>query len=102
MWFLESLFAGASSMILHQVIGYGLIALLLAVAWFSPVFKKDFIYAAIIVGVALFFEQVGVHDEAKHAAAQEQVIEKHVEQAVTKSKSSKVRHAKDPWNDPKN
>lgn len=97
-----SFFIGLWPLIWHQAAGYGFIAVLLAAAYFSPIFKKDFVYAAIIVGVALFVYQYGVHDEAKRVDAQEQVVNKKVDNAVQTSKSAKVRHAKDPWNNPKN
>jgi hypothetical protein len=96
-----SFLVGLWPLIWHQFAGYGLIVGLLAAAYFSPVFKKDFVYAAIIVGVTLFVYQYGVHDEAKRVAVQEQVVNKKVDQAVQTSKSAKVRHAKDPWNNKK-
>ena len=85
-------------MVLHQGIGAVLVIGFLAAAYFSPVFKKDFFYAALIVAAFLFAEDIGIHDEKKHTAAQEQLVEKKVDTSVAKAKSPAVLRKKDPWN----
>jgi hypothetical protein len=74
-----------------------LIICLLLLAWFSPVFKKDFVWAAIVVAVALVLFNVGVHSEAKRVVAQEAVVNTTVDNAVKRSTTPSVRKSKDPW-----
>ena len=93
-----TLFNGAWDLIWHQSLGVILIAGFLAAAYFSPVFKKDFFYAAIIVGVFLVAEDIGIHDEHKKVVAQEKVINTDVDKAVQHSVTPKARKSKDPWN----
>lgn len=76
-----------------------LIGVLLAAAWFSPVFKKDFIYGAIVVAVGLFIYGIGVHDEHAKWNLREQAIIKQVRDAV---KYAIENGTKDPYDDPRN
>lgn len=75
---------------------------LLAAAYFSPVFKKDLFYASLVVAAWMIAEDIGIHDERLRVQAQEQVINKKVDDVVRQSTTPRVRHQKDPWNDPKN
>jgi hypothetical protein len=93
-------FAGLWTMVWHWGIGVGLIILLLAAAYFSPLCKKDFVYAAVIVAVAMFFEGVGVHMEAKYRDAKAAVIQKDVDSAVQEKQTPKAEKSKDPWDKP--
>jgi Ni/Fe-hydrogenase subunit HybB-like protein len=78
----------------------GLLVLgLLAAAWFSPVFKKDFVYAAIVVGVGLIVYDIGVHDEHTKRNIDQAIIEKKVQTVV--EDAQKDTH-KDPFDDPHN
>lgn len=82
-------------------IGIGLIILCLVGAWFSPLFKKDFLYAAVVIAVALFFETVGIKAEKARRDAQDQVITQTVNEAVAKSKTPEGRKQNDPYDNPK-
>ena len=97
MFALQDQLAGLWTLVWHQGVGIALIVGFLAAAYFSPVFKKDFFYAALVVGAFMLAEDIGIHDEKKHVVAQEQLIEKMVVTAVQKSVTPIVRHAKDPW-----
>lgn len=88
-------FAGLWPMIGHFGIGGVLVAGALAGAWFLPPFRKDFLWAAAVVVFALFFEGVGIHVEKARRDAQEQVIEKRVDDAVMNTEGKK-----DPFDDP--
>src|SRR5579863_2730450 len=99
---IQSFFAGTWDLIWHQGLGIGLIICFVLAAYFSPVFKKDLLYCAFIVGAFLLAEDIGTHDEAKHVAAQEQVVDKKVTAVVKKAKSPKTQASHDPWNSPNN
>ncbi len=99
---IQSFFAGTWSLIWHQGLGIGIIICLLLAAYFSPLWKRDFFWAAIVVGAFLLAEDLGIHDEAKHVAAQEQVLDKKINTVVKKAKSPKVQASHDPWNSPNN
>ena len=75
------------------------IAALLAAAWLSPVFKKEFVYAAVVMGVLLFSYSLGVKDEHKKWTLREAAITKQVHDAVKKAIES---GEKDPYDDPSN
>jgi hypothetical protein len=98
---LDSLFDGLWDMIWKEGLGIGLIICFLLAAWFSPVFKKDFFYAAVITGVLLVVFNFGIKSESKHTVAQEKVVNTTVDNAVKRSKTPAVRRAKDPWDNPK-
>lgn len=76
-----------------------LIVGLLAAAWFSPVFKKDFIYGAVVVAVLLFAYGVGVHDEHAKWDAREKAVTQSVHDAVIKALADGTP---DPYDDPSN
>jgi hypothetical protein len=98
----QSFFAGTWDLIWHQGLGIGAIICLLLASYFSPIAKKDLFYAAMIVGAFLLAEDLGIHDESKHVAAQEQVLDKKITSVVKKAKSPKMQAAHDPWNSPNN
>lgn len=89
---------GVWPLIAHAGSGGLLIAGLLAAAWFSPVFKKELVYGAIVVAVALFVFGVGVHDEKVKRDAQEQRVQVNVDGAV---KDALTSTKKDPFDDPR-
>lgn len=74
-------------------------AALLAAAWFSPVFKKEFIYAALVVGLVTFVYARGVHDEKVRRDQQEQALIQNVRTAV---RNAILNGTKDPYDDPAN
>jgi hypothetical protein len=98
MFALQDALAGLWTMVLHQGIGVALIVGFLAAAYFSPIFKKDFFYAALIVGAFLLAEDIGISDEKKHVVAQEQLVEKKVDTAIAKAKHPSTLKQRDPWN----
>lgn len=83
----------------HAGSASALIAGLLAAAYFSPVFKKELVWAAGVVGVLLFAYGVGVHDEHKKWDAREAALTKTVHAAVVKAVNDGT---KDPYDDPRN
>lgn len=58
----------------NLVLAYGLVTVgivgLLAAAWFSPILKKDFLYAAACLFISASVFTVGVHDEKIRCDAQ--------------------------------
>ena len=99
---IDLFFGGLWSMVWHWGIGIGLVILLCGAAFLSPVFKKDFLYAAGIVVVALFFEGVGIHDERARVAAQEKLINEKVTTVVQGTTTPSSRADKDPYDSLKN
>lgn len=68
-WMLIAL-AGIWPTIGYFSAGTGLLAALLAAAWFSPVFKKEFLWGAGVVGAFLFAFGFGVVTGEKRVRAQ--------------------------------
>jgi len=95
-------FAGIWGMVWHWGLGIGLIILCAFGAWFSPLYKKDFIYAGIIVIVALCCEAIGIHDEKAHIAAQQQALVDAVNKVVNSTTTMKSQKAKDPYDNRNN
>lgn len=83
----------------HVGLGTSLIGGLLAGAYFSPVFKTDFVWAAAVVAVLMFAYGVGVHDESHMRDLREQKIIRTVHDAVKHALESGT---KDPYDDPRN
>lgn len=83
----------------HAGGGGALIVGLLAAAYFSPVFKKEFVYAALVVAVALFIYGVGVRDANNACRVREAAVTTKVDKAVSDAKTSTK---KDPFDDPRN
>jgi ABC-type siderophore export system fused ATPase/permease subunit len=96
-YFITMFFAGIWAMVWKWGIGIGLVICLCALAYFSPLYKKDFLYAAFIVVVALFFMAVGIRDERARVAAQEKALVNQVDNVVAGTKTAKSRSARDPY-----
>lgn len=96
------LFAGIWDMVWQWGIGIGLLILCIVGAFVSPMFKKDFIYAGLIVVVALFFMSLGVAQEKSHCTAQAQVIVTTVDKVVKNTATVKSHAQKDKFDDPRN
>jgi hypothetical protein len=79
-------------------IGIGLIICFSLAAWFSPVFKKDFVYAALIVGVLLAAYGYGTHVEAAICSAKEAAVTAKVDKIVAATKTPAARKKADPYN----
>ena len=96
------LFAGLWH-VLWPFLGAGaLVVLLLALAYFSPVGKRYFVEAAVVVAVALSVYTYGVNGEAARCKAQQIAGTKHINAVVNKAvkhtHTKKAKAAKDPWN----
>ena len=89
--------AGSGEMYGDLAWGIGMIALCALGAWFSPVLKKDFIFAALVVLAALLFEARGIHVEKVHDAAQGKVIRTAVSKAVARTQTPAAKKSTDPW-----
>ena len=99
---IDLFFGGLWSMVWHWGIGIGLVILLCGAAWFSPVFKKDFVYCAILVAVCLAYGTLLVQDEKKHEQAQQQLLIKKVHTVVQHTKTPQARAEKDRYDNKKN
>jgi hypothetical protein len=79
-----------------------IIACLLLIAYISPIGKRFFIEAAIVVAIGLGVYQYGIHQADARCRAQNiaatKVINKVVHKAVAKTRTKKARAAVDPWN----
>lgn len=96
------LLAGLGPELLKWTAGTGLTALLLALAYFSPIGKQYFVIAAAVVVLGLCVYTKGVTDANHRCVAQQAVVQKHVTGAVTYAKSKKALHARDPYDSPNN
>lgn len=99
-YLVEHFFAGTWNLIFHWGIGLGILAAFILAAIFSPVFKRDFVYCAIVIGVFLLAMYIGTRDEAKHNAAQQAVVNKRVEDVVKGTETPKARASTDKWDRP--
>lgn len=95
---LEHFFAGLWSLVWHFGIGIGVIILLCAAAYFSPLGKKWFIIAAVVVAAFVAGEGFGVNLEKRHTDAQAATVTKYVKKVVTGTQTKKSRASTDPWN----
>ena len=102
MTWLALTFAGAWANIWHLGIGAAAIAVLLALAYFLPLLRKDFLWAAFAVALLLGGEWIGSRDATAECVAKTVVIEKVVEKAVTQAKTPAARARKDPYDRPNN
>jgi hypothetical protein len=93
----EHAFAGIWSLVWQWGIGIGLIILCFAGAWFLPLWRKDFIYAAALVFVALFFMGVGINQWKKHVVAQQEALDTQVNKVVNGTTTEKSKAAKDRY-----
>lgn len=93
--------AGVWPLVSHVTEGTLVIAGLLAAAWFSPVFKKEFLYSAIAVALCLFVYAIGVHDEKVKRDAAEARTHQAIDDAVDKARHPRKKQ-KDPFDDPRN
>lgn len=90
-------FAGVKEILLHVGVAGGAIALCLFLAYVSPVGRKTCLWLAFVIGMFLFGEVMGIHDEKVRTNAQEQVVATTVDNAVAKTKTPRSRRAADPW-----
>lgn len=83
-------------------LGVGLIILLLAASYFSPIAKKDFFYAAVVVAVGMVVYGYGIRNEDALCKAREAAVTKKVDAVVAKTKTPAYRKRKDPYDNPRN
>ena len=101
-YLVQHFFAGTWDLIWHWGIGVGLLACFILAAIFSPVFKRDFVYCAIVVGVFLLAMYIGTRDEAKRVAGQQTVINDTVNKVVKGTQTPQSRSSTDRWDNPNN
>jgi cell division protein FtsW (lipid II flippase) len=102
MFLVDKFFAGALALVFHWGAAVAIIILLLALAYFSPLYKKWFLGAAAVVFLCLVAYGVGIADEAQRAQAQQQVIIKYVDRIVDRTKTPRYRARKDPYDNRNN
>ena len=81
-----------------------IVVLLLALAYFSPLGKRYFVEAAIVVAIGLGVYNYGLYKADQRCRAQNiaatKVINKTIHHAVKKTTTKRARSAQDPWNRP--
>jgi hypothetical protein len=98
MFLIQEAFAGAWALIFHWGAGVALIILCLALAYFSPLYKKYFLYAAGVIALLLVAYGVGIADQHSREKAQQKVIIDHVDEVVKESQDKKNTDHPDRWN----
>ncbi len=82
------------------------VAGLLAIAYFSPLGKRYFVEAAVIVAVGMAIYSWALHNADERCRAQNiaatKVENKVIDRAVKKTRTHKARAAKDSWDRPEN
>ena len=97
MFLINEAFAGAWALIWHWGAGVAIVILCLAAAYFSPLYKKYFLYAAGCVAWCLIFYGIGIADQHQREAAQQKVVIQYVDRVVAKTKTKKAQHRPDTW-----
>lgn len=99
---LSVLTAGLWQVFWPAAIGTVIVVLLLALAYFSPLGKRYFVEAAVIVVIGVGVYQFGLHQADARCRAQNiaatKVINKVVHKAVRHTTTKRARAAIDPWN----
>lgn len=90
-------FAGAWALVWHWGAGAAAIILLLAAAYFSPLYKKYFLYAAGIVALCLVSYGTGIADQHIREKAEQKVVIQYVDRVVANTKTPKARKRPDKW-----
>ena len=100
------LFAGLWPILWPILASGGVIVFLLFLAYISPLGKRYFVEAAIVVAIGLGVYQYGIHAADQRCRSQNiattKVINKVVNKAVSSSKTRKSRSQSDPWNNKDN
>lgn len=79
-------------------LGVGLVILLLAAAYFSPIAKKYFVFAAVAVVIGIVGYGKGISDQSNRCVAQQKVVTEQVTAAVKTAHTKQALHARDPYN----
>ena len=90
-------FAGAWALVWHWGAGAAIIILCLAAAYFSPLYKKYFLYTAGVTALCLFFFGTGIADQHARERAQQKVIIKYVDRIVVQARSKRALAQHDRW-----
>ena len=97
MFLINEAFAGAWALAWHWGAGVFIILACLALAYFSPLYKKWFLIAAGTVALLLIAYGVGIADQAARAHAQQKIIIEHVDEIVKESQDKKNTDKPDKW-----
>ena len=97
MLLINEAFAGAWALVWHWGAGAAAIILLLAAAYFSPLYKKYFLYAAGIVALCLVSYGTGIADQHIREKAEQKVVIQYVDRVVTATKTKKAHARPDKW-----
>ena len=101
---LQVLTAGLWGVAWPIIAGGGIVAGLLVLAYFSPLGKRYFVEAAVVVAIGLGVYQYGLHKEDERCHAQNvaatKVINKVVNKAVKHTRTKRAIKAQDPWDQP--
>ena len=98
MLFLHWALAGLWAEVWKWGLGVGLVILLLTAAYFSPIAKKYFVFAAVAVVIVMLAYTRGVYDQSNRCVAQQKVVTEQVTAAVKTAHTKKALHARDPYN----
>lgn len=91
MMFLKYQFAGIWPLLWHFGLGGILVLGCLAAAYFSPVFKKDFLWAAVVITVIIISTAIGVTIGERRINAQWEVARANAVEVGNKARASAVR-----------
>lgn len=98
---LSVLTAGLWTVFWPAAVGGVIVLLLLALAYFSPLGKRYFVEAAVVVATGLGVYQYGLHQADARCRAQNiaatKVINNVVSKAVKSTKTKKSKARTDPW-----
>jgi len=91
MMFLKYQFAGLWPLLWHFGLGGILVVACLAAAFFSPIFKKDFLWAAVVFTVIIISTAVGVTIGERRIQAQWQVARDAAVEEAVKARAGAIR-----------
>ena len=101
---LQVLTAGLWPVFWPGMIASVIVVLLLALAYFSPLGKRYFVEAAIVVAIGLGVYNYGLYKADQRCRAQNiaatKVINKVVNKAVKYTRTKRAIKAQDPWDQP--
>lgn len=97
MFLIQEAFAGAWALAWHWGGGIFAILVLLALAYFSPLYKRYFIGAAAVVALCLVSYGVGIADEASRVEAKQKIIIQYVDRIVDRTKTKHYRAKPDEY-----
>jgi len=103
---LSVLTAGLWGVFWPELTGAGVVVLFLALAYFSPLGKRYFVEAAVVVAIGMGVYSYGIHQADARCRAQNiaatKVINKVVHKAIAHTRTKKAIAAPDPWDSKEN